>query len=277
MAAADVLALHETLSNWGRWGDDDQLGALNLITPGGHRGRGGLGAGRPHGVVRPPARHQAGGRQPEPGRPPHDRHGHRGRRRRLPRPGAARVRHQPPRRPVPHLPRGQALQRLPGGDGHRPRRHPPRHPPPARRHRDPGRAARHPGPAWRRRPRARRALLPRGPRGGRGSVPGCACGPATPCSCARGAGAGGPSTDRGTRPAWRPGSTPPACPGCASATWPPWAATASPTCCPPASTGSCMPIHTVVIVAMGVHLMDNLDLDALAAAPAPRSGAGSSS
>ena len=27
-----------------------------------------------------------------------------------------------------------------------------------------------------------------------------------------------------------------------------------------------MPIHTVVIVAMGVHLMDNLDLDALAAA-----------
>ena len=29
----DVLAFHETLSNWGRWGDDDQLGALNLITP----------------------------------------------------------------------------------------------------------------------------------------------------------------------------------------------------------------------------------------------------
>jgi kynurenine formamidase len=33
MATADVLAFHETLSNWGRWGDDDQLGALNLITP----------------------------------------------------------------------------------------------------------------------------------------------------------------------------------------------------------------------------------------------------
>ena len=32
MAAADVLALHESLSNWGRWGDDDQLGTLNLIT-----------------------------------------------------------------------------------------------------------------------------------------------------------------------------------------------------------------------------------------------------
>ena len=33
MATDDVLALHQTLSNWGRWGADDQLGALNLITP----------------------------------------------------------------------------------------------------------------------------------------------------------------------------------------------------------------------------------------------------
>jgi kynurenine formamidase len=28
-----VLAFHQTLSNWGRWGDGDQLGALNHITP----------------------------------------------------------------------------------------------------------------------------------------------------------------------------------------------------------------------------------------------------
>ena len=33
MATADVLALHTSLSNWGRWGDDDQLGALHLVTP----------------------------------------------------------------------------------------------------------------------------------------------------------------------------------------------------------------------------------------------------
>src|SRR5271163_1172859 len=33
MATADVLAFHDTLSNWGRWGEEDQLGALNLITP----------------------------------------------------------------------------------------------------------------------------------------------------------------------------------------------------------------------------------------------------
>ena len=32
-----------------------------------------------------------------------------------------------------------------------------------------------------------------------------------------------------------------------------------------------MPIHTVVIVAMGVHLLDNLDLDALATACADES------
>jgi kynurenine formamidase len=32
MAPTDVLALHASLSNWGRWGEDDQLGALNLIT-----------------------------------------------------------------------------------------------------------------------------------------------------------------------------------------------------------------------------------------------------
>ena len=33
MATAEVLAFHRTLSNWGRWGAEDQLGALNLITP----------------------------------------------------------------------------------------------------------------------------------------------------------------------------------------------------------------------------------------------------
>jgi kynurenine formamidase len=33
MRGPDVAAFHETLSNWGRWGDDDQLGALNLVTP----------------------------------------------------------------------------------------------------------------------------------------------------------------------------------------------------------------------------------------------------
>jgi kynurenine formamidase len=30
---AEVLEMFESLSNWGRWGDDDRLGTLNLITP----------------------------------------------------------------------------------------------------------------------------------------------------------------------------------------------------------------------------------------------------
>ena len=29
----EVLGYFQSLSNWGRWGDDDELGALNLITP----------------------------------------------------------------------------------------------------------------------------------------------------------------------------------------------------------------------------------------------------
>ena len=30
---AEVLSYFDKLSNWGRWGDDDELGAVNLITP----------------------------------------------------------------------------------------------------------------------------------------------------------------------------------------------------------------------------------------------------
>ena len=30
----EVFGYAETLSNWGRWGDDDELGTINLITPG---------------------------------------------------------------------------------------------------------------------------------------------------------------------------------------------------------------------------------------------------
>ena len=33
LTLADVERLMEELSNWGRWGTDDQLGAANLITP----------------------------------------------------------------------------------------------------------------------------------------------------------------------------------------------------------------------------------------------------
>jgi kynurenine formamidase len=33
LTADEVVGLHRLLSNWGRWGPDDELGALNLVTP----------------------------------------------------------------------------------------------------------------------------------------------------------------------------------------------------------------------------------------------------
>ncbi|MEQ8486064.1 MAG: cyclase family protein [Pseudomonadales bacterium] len=33
LSSADIDEFHKELSNWGRWGTDDQLGTLNLITP----------------------------------------------------------------------------------------------------------------------------------------------------------------------------------------------------------------------------------------------------
>jgi hypothetical protein len=30
---SDVIKMISSLSNWGRWGTDDQLGTINLITP----------------------------------------------------------------------------------------------------------------------------------------------------------------------------------------------------------------------------------------------------
>lgn len=33
LTPSEILAFHQSLSNWGRWGERDQLGALNLIDP----------------------------------------------------------------------------------------------------------------------------------------------------------------------------------------------------------------------------------------------------
>jgi kynurenine formamidase len=33
LTAGDIASLHRTLSNWGRWGEQDELGTLNWITP----------------------------------------------------------------------------------------------------------------------------------------------------------------------------------------------------------------------------------------------------
>ena len=33
LTSEDIDAMMKSLSNWGRWGKEDQLGAINLITP----------------------------------------------------------------------------------------------------------------------------------------------------------------------------------------------------------------------------------------------------
>ena len=33
LTESDVIKLISSLSNWGRWGKDDELGTINLITP----------------------------------------------------------------------------------------------------------------------------------------------------------------------------------------------------------------------------------------------------
>jgi hypothetical protein len=52
---ADYHRALKELSNWGRWGNDDELGAANLITPAKRRG---ARHRRPAGFAR--ARHRAG-------------------------------------------------------------------------------------------------------------------------------------------------------------------------------------------------------------------------
>ena len=46
-------------SNWGRWGDDDELGTLNFVTPDVRRAARRMCRRRPLGVLRAPGRHQS--------------------------------------------------------------------------------------------------------------------------------------------------------------------------------------------------------------------------
>ena len=64
---------------------------------------------------------------------------------------------------------------------------------------------------------------------------------------------------------------PPASPGCAQRDVAALGSDGVSDVLPSRVDGVGMPIHTVVIVAMGVHLLDNLDLDALATACADES------
>ena len=48
LSAVEVKGLFEKLSNWGRWGKDDERGALNFITPQKRAAAGRLSARRRH-------------------------------------------------------------------------------------------------------------------------------------------------------------------------------------------------------------------------------------
>ena len=105
MSTEEVLGLHDRLSNWGRWGPDDQLGALNFITAEVTAlAASGVLSGQTVSCARPLATQPRSG-QPHASCPPHDRHGHRGLRCRLFRPGPAWLFNQPPRRPVSRISR----------------------------------------------------------------------------------------------------------------------------------------------------------------------------
>ena len=135
------------------------------------------------------------------------------------------------------------------------------------RHRDPGRAARRPGRCAASTPSSRASRS--SPRTSR--RPRSAAGLRVRAGDALAGAHGALALARRARPVGRRHAggrprrlVPPLAPR--SATWPRSAATASSDVLPSRVEGVVMPIHTVVIVALGVHLMDNLDLDALAEA-----------
>ena len=183
-AEDEVLTYLDTLSNWGRWGDDDELGALNLITPEKRRAaaalvREGISVScsweietrpQPDHAFGTPQRYMLATGQGPQRRAPRRRHRRPQRRRpRVHRLHLPRLRHHPYRRALPLLLGREDVQRQARRAGHlRPWRDPSRHYRPQGRHRHPRRP-----PRCRRRPgpplaRPRRGRPSRAPRGGRG-------------------------------------------------------------------------------------------------------------
>ena len=162
----DVRRLGARLSNWGRWGPDDELGTLNYITPEKRAVRGGLGAqgpgvlaADPHGSQRPDGRPTC---QPD----SHD-DSHRSRHRASRADGRRRALHRRRHVPLPavrhrmgrargRVLRRPAVQRLPGVGSRQQRRAPSGDRQDGVVVRVARRAARRRTAPWRRVPRARR-------------------------------------------------------------------------------------------------------------------------
>ncbi len=142
--AAEFDVLFQQVKNWGRWGPDDQLGSVNLITSAKRKQALALAKNRRDGVAGAHAAHREGGRQQQPVRA-HDaarqQHGSL-------RDPVSRLRPQPHRRALPHPLQGPDLQRLRARRRqHRQGLHQARHPEPQGRRRDARRAGRHPAAA----------------------------------------------------------------------------------------------------------------------------------
>ena len=175
MAVEDFRALGARLRNWGRWGDDDERGTVNLVTPG--AARGGRRPRAPGQGVRPrhPVRRErpAAGRRADQPRAPHVADGrHPGVPRRLQVRRRLHLHAPPGRHPVglagPRLLRRPALQRVPGQRRHG-RRGLSRHHRQDRQGRGrAGRAARRRPPQGCRLAGGRLRHHPRRPRGGHG-------------------------------------------------------------------------------------------------------------
>ena len=87
---------------------------------------------------------------------------------------------------------------------------------------------------------------------------------ATRCCCAPAAGRGARSSDRGPSAAAPPASTPRSRRGSRRAAWRSSAATPRQDVVPSMVEGIALPVHTLLITALGINLLDNQDLERLA-------------
>ena len=272
----ELERMFDEVSNWGRWGPEDERGALNLIHGGEARGRRCAGARRHRRQLRARAAEARGAGQPDTGLPLDARRGRHRTPRRAPRlfgllcGRLARDGRYAPRRALPRLPARQDVERLRRLAGHEPRCAAQLDHGRPRRHREPRRDARHPRAARHAVPRAARADLHRRRRGCRGAGGRARRGWRHPARAHRPR-----RTTRRVRPmvadrgrARRDGRR-----------GHPWLherdvavlggdGISDPL--PDTVPGWANPIHQIALVSMGVHLIDNMQLGRLAAACAER-------
>ena len=74
-STAELDRMYESLKSWGRWGDDDQRGALNHLTPQRRVAAAALASSGDHRQPRARSRDRSDAGEPAPGTAPHARIG----------------------------------------------------------------------------------------------------------------------------------------------------------------------------------------------------------